>query len=174
MNEAIQGLVAGEALYTLFQPIIDCATREPIGHEALTRGPEGPLELPSALIAAAAAAGLSIPLERRCLESALRSFRALSLEAVRTLPVSSGRLWRVARAVGAAGARLPDTEKVTGSNPVRPTIARRPRELLRRGRLVVSEGTTAGIASVGSPGCDCDPRAKCPTMSELFDSDPSP
>jgi len=64
MNEAIQGLVAGEALYTLFQPIIDGATREPIGYEALTRGPEGPLELPSALIAAAATAGLSIPLER--------------------------------------------------------------------------------------------------------------
>jgi diguanylate cyclase (GGDEF)-like protein len=80
MNEAIQGLVAGEALYTLFQPIIDGATREPIGHEALTRGPEGPLELPSALIAAAAAAGLSIPLERRCLESALRSYRALRLD----------------------------------------------------------------------------------------------
>ncbi|MDB6008542.1 MAG: hypothetical protein JWL65_792 [Gammaproteobacteria bacterium] len=80
MNEAIQGLVAGEALYTLFQPIIDGATREPIGYEALTRGPEGPLELPSALIAAAATAGLTIPLERRCLESALRSFRALHLE----------------------------------------------------------------------------------------------
>src|ERR1700722_10126592 len=80
MNEAIQGLVAGEALYTLFQPIIDGATRKPIGHEALTRGPDGPLEMPSALITAAAAAGLSIPLERRCLESALRSFRALDLE----------------------------------------------------------------------------------------------
>jgi diguanylate cyclase (GGDEF)-like protein len=80
MNEAIKGLVAGDALYTLFQPIIDGATREPIGHEALTRGPEGPLELPGALIVAAAAAGLSIPLERRCLESALRSFRALQLE----------------------------------------------------------------------------------------------
>jgi EAL domain-containing protein (putative c-di-GMP-specific phosphodiesterase class I)/GGDEF domain-containing protein len=80
MNEAIQGLVAGEALYTLFQPIIDGATREPIGHEALTRGPDGPLELPTALIAAAAAAGISIPLERRCLESALRSFSALQLQ----------------------------------------------------------------------------------------------
>lgn len=87
MNEAIQGLVAGEsggptgqALYTLFQPIIDGATREPIGHEALTRGPEGPLELPAALIAAAAAAGLSIPLERCCLESALRAYRSLGLQ----------------------------------------------------------------------------------------------
>jgi diguanylate cyclase (GGDEF)-like protein len=80
MIEDLQGLVAGDALYTLFQPIIDGATREPIGHEALTRGPEGPLEQPSALIAAAAAAGLSIPLERRCLESALRSYRMLRLE----------------------------------------------------------------------------------------------
>ena len=37
------------------------------------------------------------------------------------VPVS-GRL-SSSRAVGAAGARLPDTEKVTGSNPVRPTLA---------------------------------------------------
>jgi diguanylate cyclase (GGDEF)-like protein len=80
MNEAIQGLVAGEALYTLFQPIIDGATREPIGYEALTRGPEGALEQPAALIAAAARAGLSIALERRCLESALRSYRTLQLQ----------------------------------------------------------------------------------------------
>ena len=34
----------------------------------------------------------------------------------------SGRL-SSSRAVGAAGARLPDTEKVRGSNPLRPTIA---------------------------------------------------
>src|SRR3984957_12967802 len=74
MNEAIQGLVAGEALYTLFQPIIDGATREPIGHEALTRGPNGPLEMPNALFAAAAAAGLSVPLERRALELEGRLF----------------------------------------------------------------------------------------------------
>jgi diguanylate cyclase (GGDEF)-like protein len=80
MNEAIQRLVAGDSLYTLFQPIIDGATREPIGHEALTRGPEGALEQPAALIAAAASAGLSIALERRCLESALRSYRTLQLQ----------------------------------------------------------------------------------------------
>ncbi|MDB6090574.1 MAG: hypothetical protein JWN85_3358 [Gammaproteobacteria bacterium] len=81
MREAIQGLVAEGALYTLFQPIIDGATREPIGYEALTRGPEGsPLESPTALIAAAASAGLTVQLERMCLESALRSFRSLRLE----------------------------------------------------------------------------------------------
>jgi diguanylate cyclase (GGDEF)-like protein len=80
MNEAIQRLVSGDALYTLFQPIIDGATREPIGYEALTRGPEGALEQPVALIAAAAPAGLSIALERRCLESALSSYRNLQLQ----------------------------------------------------------------------------------------------
>ena len=80
MNEPIHRLVAGESLYTLFQPIIDGATREPLGYEALTRGPAGPLESPVALIAAASKAGLSIPLERRCLESALRSYRALRLQ----------------------------------------------------------------------------------------------
>lgn len=81
MKDSIHELIAGEALHTLFQPIIDGATREPIGYEALTRGPQGsPLEAPTALIAAAAAAGLSIPLERRCLESALRSYRALGLQ----------------------------------------------------------------------------------------------
>ena len=80
MDTTIQGLLAGELLYTLFQPIIDGATREPIGYEALTRGPEGALEMPTALISSAAEAGLSIPLERRCLESALRSYRTLQLQ----------------------------------------------------------------------------------------------
>jgi EAL domain-containing protein (putative c-di-GMP-specific phosphodiesterase class I) len=71
MKEAIQGLLAeqpsgpmGQGLYTLFQPIIDAATREPIGYEALTRGPEGPLELPAALITAAATAAVPVCLPR--------------------------------------------------------------------------------------------------------------
>src|SRR5947209_9138192 len=46
----------------------------------------------------------------------------------------SGRL-SSSRAVGAAGARLPDTEKVTGSNPVRPT------------RKVPTRGFAVGILS---------------------------
>ncbi len=43
----------------------------------------------------------------------------------------SGRL-SSSRAVGAAGARLPDTEKVTGSNPVRPTRLKREIEYRRQ------------------------------------------
>jgi EAL domain-containing protein (putative c-di-GMP-specific phosphodiesterase class I) len=81
MAHAIQRLVAGGVLHTLFQPIIDGATRAPVGYEALTRGPEdSALESPAALISAAAAAGISTSLECACLESALRSFRSLRLE----------------------------------------------------------------------------------------------
>src|SRR6267142_5483353 len=81
MADAIQRLVAGGGLQTVFQPIIDGSTGAPVGYEALTRGPErGPFESAAALIAAAASAGISIALERACLESALRNFRGLHLE----------------------------------------------------------------------------------------------
>jgi diguanylate cyclase (GGDEF)-like protein len=81
MADAIKTLLAGGGLHTLFQPILDGATREPIGYEALTRGPAGhPLNLPTALIAAAAQGGMRTELERACIESALRSYRDLRLK----------------------------------------------------------------------------------------------
>ena len=81
MADAIQRLVAGGGLQTVFQPIIDGSSGTPVGYEALTRGPErGPFEPAAALIAAAASAGISLALERACLEAALRSFRELRLE----------------------------------------------------------------------------------------------
>src|ERR1700761_3076656 len=81
MADAIQTLLAGGGLHTLFQPILDGATREPIGYEALTRGPAGhPLNSPIDLIAAAARSGLRTDLERACIESALRRYRELRLK----------------------------------------------------------------------------------------------
>jgi len=81
MADAIKTLLADGGLHTLFQPILDGATREPIGYEALTRGPAGhPLNSPTALIAAAAQSGLRTELERACIESALRSYRELHLK----------------------------------------------------------------------------------------------
>src|SRR6185503_5597115 len=41
MADAIRTLLASGGLHTLFQPILDGATREAIGYEALTRGPAG-------------------------------------------------------------------------------------------------------------------------------------
>jgi diguanylate cyclase (GGDEF)-like protein len=80
MADAIRTLLAGGGLHTLFQPILDGATREPIGYEALTRGPHGHLHSPLALIEAAAQAGMGIELERACISSALGSYRQLRLK----------------------------------------------------------------------------------------------
>src|SRR5215470_5551125 len=81
MADAIRTLLASGGLHTLFQPILDGTTREPIGYEALTRGPSGhELDSPLALIAAAARCGMSTDLERACITSALGSFRQLRLK----------------------------------------------------------------------------------------------
>src|SRR5882724_9543838 len=81
MADAIRTLLASGGLHTLFQPILDGATREAIGYEALTRGPpDHELHSPLALIAAAAKCGLSTELERACIQSALGSFRHLRLQ----------------------------------------------------------------------------------------------
>jgi diguanylate cyclase (GGDEF)-like protein len=67
-------------LHTVFQPILDGASREAIGYEALTRGPaDHELNSPIALIAVAAKCAMSTELERACINSALRSFRQLRL-----------------------------------------------------------------------------------------------
>ena len=51
-------LLAEGTLQALFQPIIDGASRRPMGYEALARGPVGsPLHLPDALFAAAHRSG---------------------------------------------------------------------------------------------------------------------
>ena len=81
MADAIRRLLASGGLHTLFQPILDGATREAIGYEALTRGPDGhELNSPLALIAAAVRSGTSTELERACITSALRSYRDLRLK----------------------------------------------------------------------------------------------
>ncbi|MBS0420472.1 MAG: EAL and GGDEF domain-containing protein [Proteobacteria bacterium] len=68
-------------MHTVFQPILDGATREPIGYEALTRGPDHhSLNSPIALIALAAKSGLSTELECACIDSALASYRRLRLK----------------------------------------------------------------------------------------------
>jgi diguanylate cyclase (GGDEF)-like protein len=81
MADPIRTLLASGGLHTVFQPIVDGASREAIGYEALTRGPvDHELSSPIALIAAAAKCGMSTELERACINSALRSYRRLRLK----------------------------------------------------------------------------------------------
>src|SRR4051812_26745351 len=80
MADPIRILLARGDLHTVFQPILDGASREPIGYEALTRGPvDHELNSPLALIALAAKSGLSTELECACIKSALSSYRRLRL-----------------------------------------------------------------------------------------------
>ena len=71
----VQTLIAEDLLTTLFQPIaqLDCGLI--YGHEALVRGPVGSaLEYPDALFAAGRREGLTVELEVRCANQALKDW----------------------------------------------------------------------------------------------------
>ncbi len=67
-------ILAEDAVTTVFQPIVEIATGETVGYEALTRGPQGSrLERPDALFATAAAAGRVAELDWLCRVTAVRT-----------------------------------------------------------------------------------------------------
>src|SRR5579862_9690579 len=81
MSSDVRALIEREQIHSLFQPILDGSTGEPIGFEALSRGPsDSPLHAPEALFAAAAKAGCVQDLERACTRSAIRSFAELDIQ----------------------------------------------------------------------------------------------
>jgi EAL domain-containing protein (putative c-di-GMP-specific phosphodiesterase class I)/GGDEF domain-containing protein len=81
MASEFDALLVEGTLQALFQPIVDGASRRPIGYEALARGPVGsPLHLPDALFAVAHRTGQCLQLERACITAALRDFAALQIE----------------------------------------------------------------------------------------------
>jgi EAL domain-containing protein (putative c-di-GMP-specific phosphodiesterase class I) len=73
---SVADVIRGQAVETVFQPIVDLVTGEVVAHEALARGPEGPLRNPDALFAAARSAGLLADLDRACLTASLRAAHA--------------------------------------------------------------------------------------------------
>jgi diguanylate cyclase (GGDEF)-like protein len=81
MSSDVRALIQREQIHSLFQPILDGSTGEPIGFEALSRGPaNSPLHTPDALFAAALQAGCLQELERACTRSAIRSFAELDIQ----------------------------------------------------------------------------------------------
>lgn len=69
----VAAVVRDEAVEMVFQPIIELRSGAVVAHEALTRGPDGPLRTPAALFRAAREAGLLAELDRLCLATALRT-----------------------------------------------------------------------------------------------------
>jgi len=71
---ALDEVIAGDQIITLFQPIVDLRTREVLGHEVFSRGPAGgPFEEAERLFALAERTGRLIDLERICRRRALAS-----------------------------------------------------------------------------------------------------
>jgi diguanylate cyclase (GGDEF)-like protein/PAS domain S-box-containing protein len=70
---ALERVLAEAAITALYQPIVDLASGETLGYEALARGPEGsPLHRPDRLFAAAAAADRVVELDWACRLAAVR------------------------------------------------------------------------------------------------------
>jgi EAL domain-containing protein (putative c-di-GMP-specific phosphodiesterase class I) len=66
-GEQILELILEENLVTRYEPIVDLETDQPIGYEALTRGPEdGPLHSPERLFSQAGEVGLLFELDCLC------------------------------------------------------------------------------------------------------------
>ena len=61
------------AVRSVFQPIVDLDTGSVVAYEALARGPQGPLEDPGRLFAAAREQGLLAELDEACRAAAFRS-----------------------------------------------------------------------------------------------------
>ena len=73
-------LLAGGLIRSVYQPIVDLETREPVGFEALARGPEGSLlERPDRLFAAAHECGRVDEVEWACRAAAVRGALAAGL-----------------------------------------------------------------------------------------------
>jgi EAL domain-containing protein (putative c-di-GMP-specific phosphodiesterase class I) len=82
----IENVVAGAAFHTVFQPMVDLATGEPIGYEALTRFDDG--TPPDRVFAEARLCGLEQALESVTLRAALAASEALPAERFLSLNVS--------------------------------------------------------------------------------------
>jgi EAL domain-containing protein (putative c-di-GMP-specific phosphodiesterase class I) len=74
-REHIEHVLAEHGFHPLFQPIVDLASGEPVGFEALTRFADG--TPPDRMIAEAHKAGLGVELEIACLRAALDASETL-------------------------------------------------------------------------------------------------
>lgn len=77
---SLRSLLAGERLRSVYQPVIDLETGQPVAYESLVRGPSGSrLESPAALFREAEREGLLSPLDLAAREAAVRGALAAGL-----------------------------------------------------------------------------------------------
>jgi EAL domain-containing protein (putative c-di-GMP-specific phosphodiesterase class I)/GGDEF domain-containing protein len=73
-GDELRAIIRGGGVRTVFQPVVELATRRVVGHEALSRGPRDSMfETPLAMFALSDRMGIADELDRLCFEAALRA-----------------------------------------------------------------------------------------------------
>ncbi|SHN84383.1 PAS domain S-box-containing protein/diguanylate cyclase (GGDEF) domain-containing protein [Geodermatophilus obscurus] len=148
----IDDVLRNGAVRSVFQPIVELDTGRVVAYEALARGPQGPLERPDSLFAAAREAGRLAELDAACRTAALTGALAVGLQAPLTLFVNvepevldrapMEELLAIAQtAPGGLRVVLEITERA---------LATRPAELLRTVERVRSVGWGVAVDDVGA------------------------
>ena len=153
----IEEIIRRGAVRSVYQPVVDLATGEPIGYEALARGPQGTqLESPRALFAAAREADVVTELEWACRVAAVRGALRAGLPSSLALFVNVEPNL-IAAPVPALFAELleeaRDRLRLVFEITER-ALAERPAELLRRVQLLRGLGGAIALDDVGA-----DPRS---------------
>jgi EAL domain-containing protein (putative c-di-GMP-specific phosphodiesterase class I) len=88
VRERVEKLLADDAIRVAFQPIVDLATKQKIGFEALARFPGDSGVTPQMWFADAARVGLQLDIEMAAIRKALRHLKELPADAFISLNVS--------------------------------------------------------------------------------------
>ena len=151
-GSALEAALHPGAVRSVFQPIVELDTGRVVAYEALARGPEGPLQRPDLLFAAARAAGRLAELDEICRVAAFRGAVAEGLlapltvfvnvepEVLDTAPLDD----LLAIAAGAPG-ELRLVFEITER-----ALAARPAELLRTVERVRALGWGVAVDDVGA------------------------
>ncbi|WP_255363668.1 diguanylate cyclase domain-containing protein [Geodermatophilus sp. DSM 45219] len=148
----IDDVLRDGVVHSVFQPIVELDTGRVVAYEALARGPQGPLERPDRLFAAARAAGRLAELDAACRSAALTGAVEAGLQAPLTLFVNvepevldrapMEELLSIAQtAPGGLRVVLEITERA---------LATRPAELLRTVERVRAVGWGVAVDDVGA------------------------
>jgi EAL domain-containing protein (putative c-di-GMP-specific phosphodiesterase class I) len=149
---AVEELLRGGELRSAYQPIVALDSLEPVGYEALARGPEGSaLARPDQLFGAAAIANLSVEVDEACRHAAVTGALEAGLEPPATLFVNAE-----ASTLDPSRRFLPDGEEAVRDGRLRVTVelteralTTRPRELLELVTWLRERGFGIALDDVG-------------------------